>query len=186
MYDISQVPDCLTSGSTVQWLYVHYQYKLYQLMKERTLPNLPLGDIKDSVKWSSVFPGGTKARGQLSEKETHPRRTVTPKERGSLRHPHRSRSAVFLTLLTGWATVWTLKSARGMWQFYVPGAHDIFECQEHKLLFKDHETMSPVLEPHQSGLISSLVIATTPLLIRDGAPCFNYIYNSLHLTHHLL
>ena len=54
-----------------------------------------------------------------------------------------------------------------MCQFYVPGAHDNFECQGHELLFNNHGTMSLVLDC-QSGLISSFVIVTTPLHLRVG------------------
>ena len=38
-----------------------------------------------------------------------------------------SRSAVLWTLLTRWAKVRMFKSARGTWQFHVPGACDIFQ-----------------------------------------------------------
>ena len=69
-------------------IHVHYQYILCLHMKGRTLPNLPTGDIEVCGKWYSVFPGGTMARGWLSKKECHPKRTVTPEqERGSPRHP---------------------------------------------------------------------------------------------------
>ena len=50
-------------------------------MKERTAPNLPLGDIEDSVKWSSMFPGGMMARGQFSEETPSQDSCNTQRER---------------------------------------------------------------------------------------------------------
>ena len=125
-------------------------------MKDWTLPNLPSGDIKDSVKWSSVFPGGMMARGQsFLWRKPSPGRTATPKERGSLRHPCGSRSIVFVNSTHSMTT-----------------SMNIQKCQGHELLFKDCETMSPVLEPYRSGLISSFVITATQLLIRVGGTTF--------------
>ena len=67
----------------------------------------------------------------------------------------------------------------------MPGVHDIFECQEHELLLNNCGTMPSVLD-HQSGLISSFVIAATLLPIGVGAPHLDSNYDSLHLTCHLL
>ena len=57
----------------------HYQYELWLCTKERTLPNLPTWDMEVHGEQSSVFPGRTMVRGWISKKETHPRRTATPK-----------------------------------------------------------------------------------------------------------
>ena len=60
--------------------------------------HLPSGDIWSNVfDQSSVFSMVTTAGGcDLLRRKTYPRRTATPIERGSLRHPHGTRSAVFL------------------------------------------------------------------------------------------
>ena len=154
-------------------------------MKERTLPNLSTGDIEFCGDDPVCSQGKQWWEADFPKRKTHSRRTATPKERGSLRHPCGRGSAVLWTLLTGWATVRMLKSARGMWQSYLPGAHDNSKCQGHEFSFK-------IVRPcHQcwicqSGLISSSFIATTPLPIRVWALCFDYTYDFLHLTCHLL
>ena len=73
------------------------------------------------------------SRGEQWWKANFPRRKLIP---GGLWHLDKrevasdtledlSRSAVLWTLLTGWATVRMFQSARGMWQFYVPGTQNI-------------------------------------------------------------
>ena len=51
-------------------IHMHYQYKLCLYTKERTLPNLPTGDIEVCGKQFTVFPGGTMVGGQLSIRRT--------------------------------------------------------------------------------------------------------------------
>ena len=76
-------------------VHVYHLYKLCLCFIEgRTLPKLPTRDIKTGSDQYGVFPKGTKVRGQPSEKdpfsmkETHPRRTETPRhERDGPRHP---------------------------------------------------------------------------------------------------
>ena len=65
--------------------------------------------------------------GPFSEMETHPGRTEMPNMREVVPDTPKdpSRSAVLLTLLTGWATVRTSQSARGTWQSKVPEAHNV-------------------------------------------------------------
>ena len=68
-------------------------------------------------------------RPDFLRRKTHPGRTATPKERGSLRHPHGSRSAVFVNsayrVITSvniqkYQGHMTILCARGMWKFWVP------------------------------------------------------------------
>ena len=109
-------------------VHVHHLYKhcLY-FLEGRTLPKLPLWDIKIHDDQSGVLPKGAKVRGWLSEKdlfstkETHPRRTEIPRhKKGSPRHPKDpSRFAAKQKSFMNWLcsqgeqTVWTFQSARG-------------------------------------------------------------------------
>ena len=123
-----------------------------------TLSNLPSGDIEDSVKQSSVFPGGMMARGQnIWERRPIP---------GGLQHLERevaSNTPNEADLCSPGEQQCEHSRVPGACDiFYVPGAHDIFKCKGHKLSFNDHETMSPVLESCQSGLISSFCYYCNP------------------------
>ena len=103
---ISQVPDCLTSGNRVEWLWAHSGWTLSMFatctncvcisQRRRLCPINHLGTSKSVV----INPQCSQREwwqeadweGPSSEKETHPRRTAMPKhERGSPRHNWRSK-----------------------------------------------------------------------------------------------
>ena len=178
-YDISRhLTAQLQAAECSDSIHVHYQYELSLYMKERTLPNLPTEDIEVHGEQSNVFPGGTMVTGQLSKKETHPRRPAMPKqERGSPRHPWGSKKICSF-----------VNSAHGGEQkgehSKVPRAHDnsmyqgymtFCECQGHALSFK-------IMRPHHwcwtpPGQVRlALCIAATPLPIRVGATYLDYLW----------
>ena len=189
MYNISQAPNCLTSGSRQQ--------------SKVTLCALPIEmlSVDEGEDSAQLMIRGNQGqcqmiqfvpRGNNGKRPDFPRRKPIP---GGMQHLKREVASD--THVEADLQFWELCS-QGEHQCEhskVPGACDNFmcqghmtfiKCQGHELLFKDLETISPVLKPHQSGLINSFVIAAIPLPIGVGAPCFNYIHDSLHLTCHLL
>ena len=140
MYDISQVPDHPTSGSRVQWLSMCIASTTCVCLWSEGL--CPIFQREVHGEWSNVFPGSCQWEADFLR-----RKLIL----GGLHHldkrevasdtPEDLRSAVFWTLLMGWATVRILK---------VPGACDNSMCQGHMAFFEYHwyGLLFKIVRPH--------------------------------------
>ena len=137
---------------------------------------LPLEDAMVHGKVINCIPRGTMAIDQLlteeERKQPIPGKTGHLDREGSFRHHPRCHSDLQCELCSQgewkWKHFW---SVRGMWHFWVPGAHDILSARG--MSFSDHKTMTSVIGSSQVWISSFLLflLPQSPLLTIVGAPC---------------